>query len=167
MTFHFFTVPALDSAVAEQDLNAFCKKHRVVGVDRQWIADGPQSYWALCLTVAEGDGRLPAELRAGRHHGRPKVDYKERLDPAAFTVFAKLREWRKRAALANGVPVYSVFTNEQLAAIVQLPALSLEELAQIPGIGESRLRRFGHAIIAEVEALASSASAIANGPNKS
>ena len=38
------------------------------------------------------------------------------LKPEEFEVFSRLREWRKAAAEKEGVPVYTVLTNEQLAA---------------------------------------------------
>ena len=44
--------------------------------------------------------------------GRPKVDYKEVLKPDEFEVFSRLREWRKGVAEREGVPVYTVLTNE-------------------------------------------------------
>ncbi|OQX16461.1 MAG: hypothetical protein BWK76_11595 [Desulfobulbaceae bacterium A2] len=35
-------------------------------------------------------------------------------------MFARLREWRKARAEAEAVPVYTIFTNDQLAEIVRL-----------------------------------------------
>ena len=49
--------------------------------------------------------------------GKQRVDYKEVLSPADFALFAKLRDWRKATAEQEGIPVYAVLTNEQLAAI--------------------------------------------------
>ncbi len=34
-------------------------------------------------------------------------------------MFVKLRDWRKETAVREAVPVYTVFMNEQLAAMVQ------------------------------------------------
>ena len=42
-------------------------------------------------------------------------DYKQVLKPEEFEVFSRLREWRKGVAEKEGVPVYVVFSNEQLA----------------------------------------------------
>ncbi len=49
--------------------------------------------------------------------GRAK-DYKELLNPEDFAVFAHCAEPRKAIAQAEAVPVYTVFTNEQLAQMV-------------------------------------------------
>ena len=52
MTFHFFAVPASDSAAAQEHLNDFCQRHRVVSVDRQFVNDGANSHWAICIQIA-------------------------------------------------------------------------------------------------------------------
>ena len=46
------------------------------------------------------------------------MDYKEILKSEDFAVFARLRDLRKEIAQAEAVPVYTVFTNEQLAQLV-------------------------------------------------
>ena len=48
-----------------------------------------------------------------------RIDYKEVLDEKTFALFSKLREKRKVLAEKDAVPVYSVFTNEQLAQMAQ------------------------------------------------
>ena len=50
---------------------------------------------------------------------RGKVDFKEVLSDPEFAVFARLRALRKERADAEGVPAYALFTNEQLAEMVQ------------------------------------------------
>lgn len=39
--------------------------------------------------------------------------------PEEFQTFSRLRDWRKAVAEKEGVPVYLVLTNEQLAQMVQ------------------------------------------------
>lgn len=48
---------------------------------------------------------------------KPKIDYRDILKPEDFTIYSKLREIRKEIAEKNGVPVYTVFTNEQLITV--------------------------------------------------
>ncbi len=40
------------------------------------------------------------------------------------------------------MPPYSVFTNEQLAALVTQRVVTVEAMAAIPGIGKSRIERY-------------------------
>jgi DNA helicase-2/ATP-dependent DNA helicase PcrA len=63
-----------------------------------------------------------------------------------------LRKWRLERAKADGVPAYVVFHDSTLAAIaVQRPA-SRHELAEVPGIGPTKLERYGDDVIAALQA---------------
>ena len=59
-----------------------------------------------------GGSAAPGEARG-------KVDYREVLSPEQFAAFVKLRALRQAIAKDEAVPVYVIFTNEQLAAMVQ------------------------------------------------
>src|SRR4051794_22092855 len=113
MAFRFFTVPIQDDGTAAEELNAFLRGHRVLAVDRRWVDQGPASFWCFCVDVLDGPAAGPRGAT-----GRGKVDYKEVLTPEQFAVFARLRDLRKQIAQAEAVPVYTVFTNEQLARMV-------------------------------------------------
>lgn len=102
----------------EAELNGFLSRHRVVTIERRFVDCGADSLWALCVDYLHG------EPTAGASHGAPgradrKVDYKEVLNPEQFEIFAKLRDLRKQLAEQEAVPVYAVFTNEQLAEMVR------------------------------------------------
>ena len=73
----------------------------------------------------------PADSRPAGQRG--KVDYKEVLKPEEFAVFARLREVRKEMTQAEGVPVYTIFNNEQLAHMVQARARDRAALEKIAG----------------------------------
>ena len=154
MPFFFFAIPALDPRAAQDELNAYCAAHRVVAVDRQWQADGANSYWAVCVTTAPGPGAMPDALKAERGKPAARLDYKELLNEADFQVFADLRSWRKAVAERDGVPVYAVFTNEQLAEMATRRAGTLAALDSIEGIGPARLDRYGAAVLARLAAAA-------------
>jgi superfamily II DNA helicase RecQ len=150
MPTHFFAIPALDPGAAQQEFNSFCASHRVAGVERVLVSDGPRSFWALAVSTLAGPGPLPGELKQPPGKAAPRVDYKELLNEADFERFAALRNWRKQVADRDGVAIYHVFSNEQLAAAVTQRADSLAALAQIDGIGPARLERYGAALLAEL-----------------
>lgn len=152
MRFHFAAIPVLDSAAAERDLNAFLAAHRVVTVDRQLIASGLQSTWAVCVAYSAA----PAPAAPSDSGGRERIDYKQVLAPAEFAQFTKLRELRKQLAERDGVPAYAIVTNEQLAAIVRQPVTSLAELAAIDGVGPARVDKYGRAILSALGVAAES-----------
>ena len=69
------------------------------------------------------------------------------LSSQDFAVYVKLREWRKKVADEEGVPVYTIFTNEQLAQIVENRVESKTDLSKIEGVGESRLAKYSVAVL--------------------
>ena len=76
------------------------------------------------------------------------MDYKEVLNPADFALFAKLRDWRKATAEGEGVPVYSVFTNEQLAGIAVKRPDTVAGLREVEGVGEAKAKKYGAGLLA-------------------
>jgi len=135
-----FFVPLGDGGEAQEALNAFLRSKRVLGVERVFARTG----WAFCVEWLEG----------GRDTARnpPKVDYREALSPADFQVFSRLRRKRKELAESDGVQVYTVMTNEQLAEMVRLRVTAPEELRKIEGIGDARIAKYGADFVAEMAA---------------
>lgn len=154
MSLHFFAIPALDAGAAQEECNRFCAAHRVLTLEKHFVVDGAQSYWAICVTVAGGAGPLPDSLKVGADRTQTqRIDYKTILSEADFAAYAELRAWRKTMAEQEGVPVYAVFTNEQLAEIIRRRVHDLKELGGIDGIGASRLERYGGAVLARLASL--------------
>ena len=115
MAFKFFTVPIQNSEAAEAELNGFLGSHKILSVDRRWVDQGSASFWSFCVDYLDSAGAGAP----GQPRGRGKIDYREVLSPEDFAVFAKLRDLRKEIGQAEAVPVYTIFTNEQLAQMVQ------------------------------------------------
>jgi hypothetical protein len=79
---------------------------------------GDGFYWSFCVDYLE----TALETGASAHpavESRGKVDYREVLNPEQFAVYLKLRTLRQAISKEEGVPVYVIFTNEHLAAMVQ------------------------------------------------
>jgi superfamily II DNA helicase RecQ len=157
MKLHFATIPMHDREAEEEALNAFLGSHRVVGIERQFVADGPRSAWAVCVSWVDGDGRAIAGPGAGARKGR--VDYREALTPEQFAVFVRLRELRKGLAERDGVPPYAVVTNEQMAEIVRRGVATVAELGAVEGVGPSRVEKYGAALLAVLQASRATADA--------
>lgn len=152
MSLHFFQIPSADPEAAQERLDAFCHAHRVIQIERHFVANGSASHWSLCVTVADGPGPLPPGLKrgAGRERGAAgdtRVDYRELLDPPDFEVYSALRVWRKAVAEDQNLPLYAVFSNDQLADMARRRCSTLDELATIDGVGRSRIDRFGRSVL--------------------
>jgi superfamily II DNA helicase RecQ len=72
---------------------------------------------------------------------------REALNPVEYALYDKLRNLRKDIADKSGIPVYAVFTNDQLAGMVKKPPKTAKDLLSISGIGESRVKQYGETFI--------------------
>ena len=147
MKFRFFVVPMLDGEEESRELNKFLAMNRVLQVERHFVADGPRSAWALCVSYLDRGGRAASEPGQAK-----RVDYREVLSDADFAVFAKLRTLRKSMADQDGLPAYALFTNEQLAAMVQQRVTTLKALEEVPGVGDARVKKYGAAFLEVLKA---------------
>lgn len=150
MSLLFFFVPLHRTEPAASELNAALAAGRVLRLERHFVEAGPEPGWAFCLERAEGPGPLPAGLKAAAvDKGKGgSVDYKQVLSEPDFAAFAALRELRKQLAQAEGVPVYAVFSNEQLAAMATQRVASRSALAAIEGVGPARVEKYAAAVLA-------------------
>ena len=72
------------------------------------------------------------------------------LDPTARSLWEALRAWRLEEARRQELPPYVIFHDSTLAEVARRRPDSLAALAQIPGVGRSKLERYGAAVIALV-----------------
>jgi DNA helicase-2/ATP-dependent DNA helicase PcrA len=107
----------------------------------------------LLVTWAGKPSRFLAELgakpTATAVAKRPSHNLDE-LPPA----FGALREWRLERAKADEVPAYVVFHNATLAEIAERQPSTLAELASIPGVGPTKLERYGDDVLAALARVA-------------
>jgi superfamily II DNA helicase RecQ len=129
------------STALEEELNKFLRSVRILTVNRELVHDGANSFWTLAVEYLSGAPESPA------NEGRKKIDYREVLSPEDFTLFARLRDWRKEAAHQEGVPVYIIFTNDQLALVAGRRIATKAALGEIEGVGEARIKKYGEAVL--------------------
>jgi hypothetical protein len=66
-------------------------------------------------------------------------------------LFASLRAWRARVAAEHGLPAYLVFHDRHLQVIAGRQPVTLAELAGCPGVGPTKLERYGDDVLALVD----------------
>ena len=147
MRLHFVSIPVLGDSTAEAELNRFLASHRVLSVERRLVEAGTASVWAVCVAYTDGDAGAAVKKSGAR------VDYREVLTEQDFAAFAELRALRKTLAEQEGVPPYALFTNEQLAAMVQNKARTLADLGCIDGVGRARIEKYGQTFLSRLESL--------------
>jgi ATP-dependent DNA helicase RecQ len=131
------------------------------GVVRQLLAKGllavEGEYQTLALTPAGGDVlRGKAEVMLRRDAARPAARAAKTpraaapaadLSPEAGKTFEALRAWRAASAKEQGVPAYVIFHDATLREIAVARPGSLAELAEVSGVGETKLAKYGEAIL--------------------
>jgi superfamily II DNA helicase RecQ len=143
MQLKLFVLPIKNLGAAEVEMNTFLRVQRVLAVKKEFVPDGENSFWTFCVEYLDGGGSA-ALAASGK---APKVDYKEVLRPEEFEVFNRLRDWRKTVAEKEGVPVYVVLSNEQLAQMVQKKVNSKAGLKEVEGVGDARVEKYGEALL--------------------
>lgn len=130
----------------------------------------PRAVWArtddgieLELAVGEeasADGRagrlippLPKRPAASRHLAGTGLTTVATDPSAVDPIFEALRAWRRTTAEAQGMPAYIVFPDSTLQGIAERQPRSPRELAGVPGIGPTKLERYGDDVLAIIEEL--------------
>jgi len=134
-----------------------------LSVIRQLIAQGfllpdPDGHGGLTLAPSAGNvlcGRRELRFRheaprerATRRKSAAKPASGLALDPAAQTLWVALRAWRLSEARRQELPPYVIFHDATLVEVARRRPASLGALADIPGIGRSKLDRYGAAVLA-------------------
>ena len=95
----------------------------------------------LALTWSGKPSRFLGELRIAA--ARP-ARAAEPDDP----LYAALKRWRLERATADDLPAYVVFHNSTLAEIAGRRPRDLSELSTVPGVGPTKLERYGDEVLA-------------------
>jgi len=135
-----------------------------LSVVRQLLAQGhllpdPDGHGGLVLAPCAGEvlrGSREVRLRSEAPRdraGRRKTAAKSAaaaLDMAAQSLWEALRAWRLDEARRQELPPYVIFHDATLIEVARRRPASLEMLADIPGIGRSKLERYGAALLAVI-----------------
>ena len=133
-------------------------------VFRQLVANGlleADAHGALHLTdaagpVLRGERTLhfrveqPKPPRRKRDRGMASADLESDLSPEALVRFNALRSWRASIAREQSVPAYVIFHDSTLRAIATNAPEDMDELARVPGIGASKLERYGEDVLQQL-----------------
>ncbi len=127
------------------------------GVARQLVAQGAldvavENHGELVPTDAAGPilkGAARVMLREEAPQDRAPRRFRAGAAPVATGEprFDALRDWRRGVSQAQGVPAYVVADDRTLAGIVARRPTTLDDLRDVPGMGRSRIERYGEEIL--------------------
>ncbi len=102
----------------------------------------------LALTWAGKPSRFLAEL--GVEAAPPPR--KERAEESSDPTYLALKRWRRERAKNDEIPAYVVFHNSTLAEIATRRPTTITELASVPGVGPTKLERYGSEVLSTLSA---------------
>ncbi|MEI6297526.1 MAG: HRDC domain-containing protein [bacterium] len=142
MQIRIFNVPLTDNGESLAEMNRFLAAHKVLEIEQRFFQNDKGACWSFCVRYL-----ISNSVDFSHPSNKQKVDYKEILNENEFSVFSKLREYRKIIASKDAVPAYAVFTDEELAGIARLPVLEAAKLIEIKGIGDKKVEKYGNQLI--------------------
>ena len=131
------------------ELNSFLMTHHVATVQREIVSTGagPMLLFIVEYVLANGSAGNRGTTSAGGHSSTSRIDYRDLLSEPEFSVFTTLREVRKQLAEADGVPVYAIFSNAQLAAMIRERCTTVAGMLKIEGVGKARTDKYAEAFL--------------------
>lgn len=85
---------------------------------------------------------------ARRAPSAPRVDWRATLEGPALARYDALHAWRKRRAVIEQRPSYSVLTNRCMCELALRLPVDERELLQVRGIGPAKVSTYGEALLA-------------------
>jgi superfamily II DNA helicase RecQ len=140
MRFRVFQYP-LPTAGDLNDLNTFLGSQRVATVAHH-VAETAQGTMLVFVVETAGGPTV-----RGPQSAAPKIDYREKLSAEQFVLFTNLRAARKAWADAEGLPVYALFTNAQLAQMATGAIATAADLGRIDGLGPARAEKYAERLL--------------------
>ncbi len=124
---------------------------------RDLIRPDPERHGALRMTEAarpvlrgEAKVELKVELRHAPPPGAPRAAARALVDEADEGLLAALKACRRQLAEAQGVPAYVVFADRTLIEMAERRPATLDEMAQISGVGARKLESYGATFLAVI-----------------
>ena len=144
MQIKLFTIPIVGGEALVEEMNRFIRSEKVLHIESNFIDSGKGVFWCFCIRYLENS---PVIQYGSKRKG--KIDYKAILDKESFERFVNLREIRKRIANEEAIPAYAIFTNEELAELAKIEALTISKMKKIKGIGERKVDKYAQFFITE------------------
>ena len=164
---------ALLNHMVDYAQSATCLRRRILAYFGQDVSALPDNCGSCSVCTGATPERYLAPARASHAFGHAAYDdeldaaggarprsrrrataREEALDYVATDgdeeLFQRLRALRKRLAGEKGVPPYVIFSDATLRAMVRRKPRDREALLQVPGVGTTKLERYGDAFLEEL-----------------
>jgi len=149
VNYKIFPIPIINPVDQEDALNQFLCTHKIISIHKEIVQENNGHY--VCFVIEYLDKNEQSAVSKSDKNTIPdkkdRIDYKEVLSADDFQLYLRLKDWRKLKGEQNdNIPLYNIFTNEQLAQICQKKVSSKNELKKIPGVGDVKIDKYSNDI---------------------
>ncbi len=127
MPIRLFTIPfdPKQELFQDEELRAFLLNKQIKTLRPEFFQTNGKAYWSI---FAEYENVFSTD-----------IEKSDGLNEPQKLLFQRLREWRKETANKEGIPVFIIANNSQLAEVVLRAPKTLESLRQIHGFGKKKV----------------------------
>jgi len=128
-------------------------RHLVRSLTHQGLVDETQDGYPVLLLnaksweVLRGDRRVEIAEAPKPARARKSASAAAPTTAGDYELFEALRALRKKLADQNGLPPYVIFHDSALREMAQQKPATIAEFAMIPGVGQTKLLRYGEPFI--------------------
>jgi superfamily II DNA helicase RecQ len=135
MPYRFFVIPfdAEAQVFQEGDFRAFIEKVEVRHIQSAFFQQGSSAYWTAFVSYTGKAEQVTKPVH---------------LNDKQLKIYQALREWRNYQAAEEGIPPYVIARNKQLEQLCTLDQPNLEQIQNIRGFGEVKVKKYGEALLA-------------------
>lgn len=123
-------------------VNNFLSRYDVVDMNSKLVQD-EINYWSVLIYYQEKFKQSGSS--------KMNISSEEELSDEEKIIYNKLKDWRYEKSKELNQPPYIIFHNTHLMSIAKFKPCNLQDLEQINGLGESKIKRYGMEIIEVLE----------------
>lgn len=123
-------------------VNNFLSRYDVVNMNSKLVQD-EINYWSVLIYYQEKSKQSGSS--------KMNISSEEELSEDEKIIYNKLKNWRYEKSKELHQPPYIIFHNTHLMSIAKFKPYNLQDLEQINGLGESKIKRYGIEIIEVLE----------------
>lgn len=140
-------------AFDDSGIRRFLANKQLISVKEYYFEFDGYPHIAILLEYSSEASEGPANRETSKNQKRSNWDMSDELDKSDKLLYESLKEWRKERATADGIAVYMIASNKMLFQVVQLKPKTLQNLRELDGFGEAKVKNFGGDIIAMIKAI--------------
>lgn len=142
MQVKIFCIPAIGDEDLNEEMNRFFRSKKVLQIESNLVQAIGGAYWSFCIRYVESVVATDTV---------PSMDYRKVLSEVEFARYTQLRAIRKQRAAEDNVPVFTIFTNEELAEMAKLEIITVAALRRIKGIGDKKIEKYASLFLTKTD----------------